>query len=161
MTLWNEGIRSQTVDDPLLRKVRDDESLDAAEEEELACDASTGLSTISTRTICAVRTATPAAISSTSFARRSGSCASRAEKRNLRRASGPGSSSRSLTPQQAEYLCLLKNRGIATGHVRLDDLFEPPLSILDAAGKGIELFGEQGLKQAVEQLNEDVFETAS
>ena len=45
--------------------------------------------------------------------------------------------------------------------MRLDDLFEPPLSILDAAGKGIELFGEQGLKQAVEQLNEDVFETAS
>ena len=67
--------------------------------------------------------------------------------------------SRSLTPQQAEYLCLLKNRGIATGRVRLDDLFEPPLSILDAAGKGVELFGEEGLRRVVEDLNEGVFQT--
>ena len=68
---------------------------------------------------------------------------------------------RSLTPRQAEYLCLLKNRGIATGRVGLNDLFEPPLSMVDAAGKGIELFGEEGLKQVVAQLNEDVFMTAS
>ena len=55
--------------------------------------------------------------------------------------------SRALTPRQAEYLCLLKNRGVATGHVRLEDLFEPPLSMLDVASKGVELFGEEGLKQ--------------
>ena len=42
---------------------------------------------------------------------------------------------RSLTPQQAVYLCLLKNRGIATGKIRTDDLFAPPLSILDAAAR--------------------------
>ena len=53
--------------------------------------------------------------------------------------------SKSLAPEQAEYLSLLKNRGIATGKVQLDDLFKPPLSILNAAGIGIELFGEQGL----------------
>ena len=69
--------------------------------------------------------------------------------------------SRSFTPHQAEYLCLLKNRGIATGHVRLDDLFEPPLSILDAAGKGVELFGEEGLRQVVVRLDADVFRSAS
>ena len=68
---------------------------------------------------------------------------------------------RALTPQQAEYLCLLKNRGIATGRVRLNDLFEPPLSILDASGRGVELFGEEGLRQVVEKLDEDVFRTAS
>ena len=69
--------------------------------------------------------------------------------------------SRSLTPDQAGYLCLLKNRGIATGRVRLDDLFEPPLSILDAAGKGIELFGEAGLRTVVDDLNAGVFDIAS
>jgi type I restriction enzyme R subunit len=56
---------------------------------------------------------------------------------------------------------LIKNRGIATGRVRLEDLFEPPLSILNAAGKGIELFGEEGLRQVVSDLNEGVFKTAS
>ena len=68
--------------------------------------------------------------------------------------------SRSLTTRQAEYLCLLKNRGIATGRLRVEDLFEPPLSILDVAGKGIELFGEDGLKQVVQDLSDDVFRSA-
>ena len=68
--------------------------------------------------------------------------------------------SRSLAPNQAAYLSLLENRGIATGRVRLDDLFEPPLSILDAAGKGIELFGEQGLREVVDDLNAGVFDLA-
>jgi type I restriction enzyme R subunit len=62
-----------------------------------------------------------------------------------------------LAPEQAEYLSLLKNRGIATGEVQLDDLFKPPLSILNAAGIGIELFGEQGLREIVDDLNKNVF----
>ena len=41
--------------------------------------------------------------------------------------------------------------------MRIEDLFEPPLSILDVAGKGIELFGERGLRQVVDDLNEGVF----
>jgi type I restriction enzyme, R subunit len=65
--------------------------------------------------------------------------------------------SRSLAPEQAEYLSLLKNRGIATGRVRLDDLFKPPLSILNAAGIGVELFGEQGLQEILQDLNSNVF----
>ena len=56
---------------------------------------------------------------------------------------------------------MIKNRGIATGRVRIEDLFEPPLSILDVVGKGVELFGEEGLRQVVERLNEDVFNAAS
>ncbi len=62
-----------------------------------------------------------------------------------RQPDGP-SSSCSLTPPQAEYLCLLKNRGIATGHVRFKDLFELPLLTSDAASKGVEFFSEEGLK---------------
>ncbi|MBX2990113.1 MAG: DEAD/DEAH box helicase family protein [Bacteroidetes bacterium] len=64
---------------------------------------------------------------------------------------------KSLTPEQAQYLSLLKNRGIAKGKVDMEDLFKPPLSILNAAGLGIELFGEQGLRDVVNDLNETVF----
>lgn len=64
---------------------------------------------------------------------------------------------KSLTPQQAQYLSLLKNRGIARGRLELEDLFHPPLSILNAAELGVELFGEIGLKNIVQDLNESVF----
>jgi MFS family permease len=37
---------------------------------------------------------------------------------------------RNLTPQQAQFLSLLKNRGIVRGKVAVTDLFQPPLSIL-------------------------------
>ena len=53
---------------------------------------------------------------------------------------------------------MLKNRGIATGKVQLEDLFKPPLSILNAAGIGIELFGEKGLKEIVDELNKNIFQ---
>jgi len=62
-----------------------------------------------------------------------------------------------FTPDQAQYLSLLKNRGVLRGKVEVEDLFKPPLSILNAAGRGIELFGEKGLKQVVNEMNESVF----
>ena len=65
---------------------------------------------------------------------------------------------KSITPEQAQYLSLLKNRGIASGQLDLEDLFKPPLSILNAAGLGVELFGEKGLKDIIEDLNLSVFE---
>jgi type I restriction enzyme R subunit len=63
---------------------------------------------------------------------------------------------RNLSPEQAQYLALLKNRGLVKGKVSLDDLFAPPLSILNAANVGIELFGEQGLKTMLEEINQTV-----
>ena len=68
---------------------------------------------------------------------------------------------KSLTPQQAQYLSLLKNRGIARGRIELEDLFQPPLSILNAAELGVELFGEKGLKEIIQDLNDSVFRKAS
>lgn len=65
--------------------------------------------------------------------------------------------SKNVTPEQAQYLALLKNRGLATGKVELEDLFEPPLSILNAADIGIELFGEQGLQDVVADMNATLF----
>ncbi|MGI5925159.1 MAG: DEAD/DEAH box helicase family protein [Lentisphaeria bacterium] len=64
---------------------------------------------------------------------------------------------KSLAPQQAQYLSLLKNRGIARGQIELADLFQPPLSILNAAELGVKLFGEQGLKEIIQDMNESVF----
>lgn len=64
---------------------------------------------------------------------------------------------KSLTPQQAQYLSLIKNRGIARGRIEIGDLFQPPLSILNAAELGVELFGEKGLKDVILDLNDSVF----
>lgn len=63
---------------------------------------------------------------------------------------------KNLTPEQAQYLALLKNRGLVKGKVSLDDLFVPPLSILNAANIGIELFGEQGLRNVMDEINQSV-----
>jgi type I restriction enzyme R subunit len=63
---------------------------------------------------------------------------------------------KNLTPEQAQYLALLKNRGLVKGRVSLDDLFAPPLSILNAANIGIELFGEQGLRSVMDEINQSV-----
>lgn len=65
--------------------------------------------------------------------------------------------SKSFNPEQAQYLSLIKNRGIIKGKVEVEDLFKPPLSILNAAGLGIELFGEAGLKEIINEMNESVF----
>ncbi len=67
---------------------------------------------------------------------------------------------KSLTPQQSQYLSLIKNRGIARGHVEIEDLFQPPLSILNAAELGVELFGENGLREIITDMNESVFSKA-
>lgn len=65
-----------------------------------------------------------------------------------------------LNPQQASYLHLLKNRGLAKGKVEVNDLFVPPLSHLNAASQGLELFGEHGLRDIIQDMNESVFEAA-
>ena len=64
---------------------------------------------------------------------------------------------KSFNPQQAQYLSLLKNRGIARGKIEVPDLFIPPLSVLNAAGLGVELFGEKGLREVIEDMNSSVF----
>jgi len=64
---------------------------------------------------------------------------------------------KNITPEQAQYLTMLKNRGIVRGKVEVNDLFAPPLSILNAAGLGVELFGETGLQEIITDMNESVF----
>ena len=159
VTHWEETIRARTNDDPLLRKVSDGESLEPDEEDELA-----------RRLNCPERYFNEDNLRRAyrdpggnliDFIRAAlGRLRIKSHEERLEETFRAWLVSRALTPRQAEYLCLLKNRGVATGHVRLEDLFEPPLSMLDVASKGVELFGEEGLKQVVAQLNEDVFEAA-
>lgn len=65
--------------------------------------------------------------------------------------------SKNLNPDQAQSLVLLKNRGIVRGKIEVNDLFQPPLSILNAAGLGVDLFGQRGLKDIIEEMNASVF----
>jgi len=66
--------------------------------------------------------------------------------------------SKHLNPEQAQYLALLQNRGIVRGKIEVGDLFQPPLSVLNAAGLGVELFRERGLKEIIDDLNASVFQ---
>jgi type I restriction enzyme R subunit len=159
VTRWEEAVRSRAADDALLRKVRDDEPLDASEEEELARRLNRPQHYFNEENLRrAYRNPGGNLID---FIRAAlGKLRLKSREETLEESFRAWLVSRTLTPPQAEYLCLLKNRGIATGRVRLDDLFEPPLSILDAAGKGIELFGEDGLRAIVADLNASVFEPA-
>jgi type I restriction enzyme R subunit len=160
VTHWQEAIRRQAADDPLLRKVRDDEPLEAAEEEALARRLNRPDHYFNEENLR--RAYREPGGNLIDFIRAAlGKLRIKSREEKLEESFRAWLVSRSLTPQQAEYLCLLKNRGIATGRVRLDDLFEPPLSILNAAGKGVELFGEDGLREVVAAMNESVFKAAA
>jgi type I restriction enzyme R subunit len=159
VTHWEETIRTSVADDPLLRKVRDDEPLGADEEEDLAQRLNQPEHYFNEENLR--RAYREPGGNLIDFIRAAlGKLRIKSREEKLEESFRAWLVSRSLTPQQAEYLCLIKNRGIATGRVRVEDLFEPPLSILDAAGKGVELFGEKGLREIVEDLNEGVFQTA-
>lgn len=153
---WQEAIQAMVGEDPLLRKIRDDESLASEEEDELARRLNQPERFFNEENLRrAYRDPGGTLIDFIRAALGKLRIKSREEK--LEEAFRAWLVSRALTPQQAEYLYLLKNRGIATGRVRVEDLFEPPLAILDAAGKGIELFGEQGLRRVVDDLDDGVF----
>jgi len=159
VTDWKETIRTRAADDPILQKVRDEEPLDESEEEELARRLNQPERYFNEDNLR--RAYRDPGGNLIDFIRAAlGKLRIKGREEKLEEAFRAWLVSRTLTPSQAEYLCLLKNRGIATGRVRLEDLFEPPLSILDAAGKGIELFGEEGLREVVDDLNEGVFKTA-
>lgn len=160
VTHWEETIRTQAVDDPLLQKVRDDEPLEPGEEEELARRLNRPNHYFNADNLrCAYRD--PGGNLFDFIRAALGKLRIKSREEKLEESFRAWLVSRSLTPQQAEYLSLIKNRGIATGRVRIEDLFKPPLSILDVVGKGVELFGEEGLRQVVERLNEDIFNAAS
>lgn len=160
VTRWEESVRDRVGDDQLLGKVRDDRPLSPEEENELVRRLNRPEHYFNEDNLR--RAYGDPGGNLIDFIRAAlGRLTIKSREEKLEEAFRAWLVSGSFTPHQAEYLCLLKFRGIATGHVRLDDLFEPPLSILDAAGKGVNLFGEEGLREVVERLDADVFRSAS
>jgi len=156
VTNWEKTIRSQAKDDETIRKVRDGELLTPEEEQSLADKLNRPEMYFNEDNLR--RAYRRPGGSLIDFIRSAlGSVRIKSREDELTENFQAWLVSKSLTPQQAQYLSLIKNRGIASGKIDLEDLFIPPLSILNAAGLGVELFGEKGLRDIIEDLNESVF----
>lgn len=156
VTHWEEAVRKQADDDAIVRKVKIGESLSSREEEELARRLNQPKYYFNEDNLRrAYRSPGGSLVDFVRAALGMVKVTSREERldANFR----AWLVTKSLSPEQAQYLSLLKNRGIARGKLALDDLFQPPLSILNAAGLGVELFGEDGLRTIVKDLNDHVF----
>jgi type I restriction enzyme, R subunit len=153
---WQEVIREQSDGDVILSKVRSSQPLSAGEEEDLAKRLNQPTHYFNEENLRrAYRNPGGTLID---FVRAAlGMVQVKSREERLEENFRAWLVSRSLTPEQAQYLALLKNRGIARGTLEIGDLFQPPLSILNAAGVGVELFGEDGLRSVVKDMNEGVF----
>ncbi len=156
VTNWETTIRTAAADDAILRKVRDGEDLTADEEKSLADRLNNPRYYFNEDNLR--RAYRQPGGSLIDFIRAAlGSFKIKSREEELTENFQAWLVAKSLTPQQAQYLSLLKNRGIARGQVELEDLFNPPLSILNAAGLGVELFGERGLREIIDDMNTSVF----
>jgi type I restriction enzyme R subunit len=153
---WEESIRAAVKDDPLIQKIKDNQPLTELEEHRLADQLNRPENYFNEENLrLAYRRAAGNIIE---FIRHAlGLEKLKTKEEEINENFQAWLVSRNVTPEQAQYLALLKNRGVAVGEVRIEDLFEPPLSILNAADVGVELFGEQGLQEIVADLNEALF----
>jgi len=153
---WEESIRAAVKDDPLIQKIKDNQPLTELEEHHLANQLNRPENYFNEENLrLAYRRA---AGNMVEFIRHAlGLEKLKTKEEEINENFQAWLVSRNVTPEQAQYLALLKNRGVAVGEVRIEDLFEPPLSILNAADVGVELFGEQGLQDIVTDLNEALF----
>jgi type I restriction enzyme R subunit len=156
VTNWEQTIQSAIINDPILQKIRDGELLTEIEETELVRRLNTPRYYFNEDNLKrAYRSYNGSLID---FIRAAlGILKLKSQEELLEENFRAWLVSHSFAPAQAQYLSLLKNRGIAKGQITIDDLFLPPLSVLNAAGLGIELFGEQGLRDIFDELNRSVF----
>ncbi len=156
VTNWERTIRSAGSNDPALQKIRSGQALTAEEEEALAARLNNPKSSFNEDNLR--RAYRQLGENLVDFVKHALSMVKvKGHEEEVTENFQAWLVSKSLTPQQAQYLSLLKNRGIGGGKLELDDLFKPPLSVLNAAGLGVELFGEQGLKEVISDLNACVF----
>ena len=153
---WQDAVRKQTDADTILNKVRSDQPLSVEEEDDLATRLNQPTHYFNEENLRrAYRNPGGTLID---FVRAAlGMVQVKSREERLEENFRAWLVNKSLIPKQAQYLTLLKNRGIARGTLEIGDLFQPPLSILDAAGVGVELFGEEGLRNVVDDMNEGVF----
>ena len=157
ITNWERTIRGALKDDPILRKVKAGKDLSAEEETTLAEQLNNPKHYFNEDNLRrAYRRPDGTLID---FIRSAlGKLKLKSREQELTENFQAWLVSKNLNPEQAQYLTLLKNRGIVRGKLVLDDLFQPPLSVLNAAGLGVELFGETGLKQIIEDINDSIFQ---
>ena len=159
VTNWEKTIRTAAADDAILQKVRNDEELTADEEKALAERLNSPKYYFNEENL--KRAYRQPGGNLIDFIRAAlGNFKIKSREEELTENFQAWLVAKSLTPQQAQYLSLLKNRGIAKGKIELEDLFTPPLSILNAAGLGVELFGERGLREIINDMNDSVFKKA-
>ncbi len=153
---WEETIRAAVKDDPLLQKIKSNEPLSEQEEHRLAEQLNRPENYFNEENLrLAYRRAAGNIVE---FIRHAlGLKKLKTKEEEINENFQAWLVSKNVTPEQAQYLALLKNRGVAVGEVRIEDLFEPPLSILNAADVGVELFGEQGLQDIVADMNDTLF----
>lgn len=156
ITNWEQTVRRAVDEDPVLQKIRDGQWLTEQEEDKLAAALNSPKWYFNEDNLRrAYRQPSGTLVD---FIRAAlGKLKLKSREEELTENFQAWLVSKNLTPEQAQYLSLLKNRGIVRGRVELNDLFQPPLSILNAAGLGVELFGEQGLRAIIAEMNEAVF----
>lgn len=156
ITNWEQTVRRAVDEDPVLQKIRDGQGLTEQEEDKLAAALNSPKWYFNEDNLRrAYRQPSGTLVD---FIRAAlGKLKLKSREEELTENFQAWLVSKNLTPEQAQYLSLLKNRGIVRGRVELNDLFQPPLSILNAAGLGVELFGEQGLRAIIAEMNEAVF----
>lgn len=152
---WEDIVKAQVEDDAILQKIRDGENLSGEEEKRLTENLNRPSHYFNEENL---RLAYEHEGTIIDFIRQAlGLVKSKTRQEQLEENFRAWLVSKDFSPTQASYLTGLKNRGVARGSVALDDLFQPPLSIVNAAGVGVELFGEDGLKNVIEELNDSVF----
>jgi type I restriction enzyme R subunit len=160
LTNWEQTIRQTLKDNPILKKIRDGQTLSTEEETTLAGELNSPKFYFNEDNLR--RAYRRPGGNLIEFIRAAlGGFKLKSREDELTENFCAWLVAKQFSPLQAEYLTLLKHRGVVRGRVELDDLFEPPLSIYDAADKGIKLFGEQGLKDVIAEMNQTIFTTAA
>lgn len=153
---WEKIIQSAVTSDPILQKIKNNEPLTENEEAHLTENLNTPKYFFNEENLRhAYRK--PAGILVDFIKAALGSLKIKSKEEELSENFHAWLVTKNLNPEQAQYLSLLKNRGIVRGGIEIQDLFQPPLSILNAAHLGIELFGEKDLKMIILEMNDAVF----
>ncbi len=159
-TRWEQVIRQQLADDPLVKKVREEKPLTSEEEDQLARHLNTPENYFNEDNLR--RAYRQPGGNLVDFIRAAlGTLKIKTREEQITENFQAWLVSKNFRPEQAEYLVLLKHRGVIRGRVEIGDLFEPPLSIHDAATRGVELFGESGLQNVIADMNESIFALAA
>lgn len=157
VTNWVQTVQQRVDGDPLLRKVLDGQPLTEQEEHDLAQRLNTPSMYFNEENLRRAYKSPSGSL--VDFVRAAlGLTKVKSHEERVNELFSAWLIAKGFDPDQADYLTLLKHRGVVRGKVEVDDLFVPPLSLQDAGNKGVELFGEDGLRQVVSDMNENIFQ---